>query len=124
MVRALSWSDLVETVDTVEVGAVVVLHCRNPKEKLWGVLIGLDAVGATVRGLDVNSVEDWLRQETSGAEVLLTPSTVMVPMHRVDRIYLDESSGPVVSFGERYRTACGGDVREALLATSHQRDVQ
>ena len=94
---------------------MVVVDCMNPREKLWGLLLRLDAVGAVVRGLDLSSVEDWLRQEKAGDPPLIGPSTVFVPSHRLRRIYLDASSEGVASYADRYASACGRDVREALL---------
>jgi hypothetical protein len=102
----------------IDAGALVVVHCANPKEKLWGMLLRLDAVGLQLRGLDLNSVEDWLRQELSGGDTLIAPSTLFLPTARLERVYLDQSAGPVQSFGDRYRSACGRDVREALAGTS------
>ena len=101
-------------VNGVEVGSLVILHCGNPREKMWGILQRLDAVGAVVRGLDLDSVEDWLRQERAGGERLIGPSTFFIPMARVVRIDLDESSTGVQSYADRYHAACGGDVRDAL----------
>ncbi len=99
----------------VEEGALVVVHCLQPKEKLWGVVLRLDRLGVVVRGLDLNTVEDWLRQTISGGEPLIGPSTVFVPMHRVERIFLDESTGAAAGIGDRFRSATGGDVVEILL---------
>ena len=99
----------------LECGNVVTVHCKDPKEKFWGLLVRLDAVGVGVRGLDLGAVEDWIRQEAGGKERLLTPSTFFLPMHRVHRIDLDEASGPVPAIADRYREATGFDVREALL---------
>ena len=100
--------------NAIEAGAVVIVHCMNPKEKLWGVLLRLDPVGATVRGMDVGSVEDWMRQESTDADRLLAPSTFLVPSHRLVRIDLDESSGAVPGFADRFRAMCGRPVEEAL----------
>ena len=99
----------------VETGALVVVHCLQPKEKLWGVVLRLDELGVVVRGLDLNTVEDWLRQTISGDEPLIGPSTVFVPMHRVERIFLDESSGAATGIGDRFLQATGSDVSEILL---------
>ena len=100
----------------IDEGAVVVVSCGSPREKLWGVLLRLDSVGVVIRGLDINSVEDWLRQELAGDDSLIGPSTVFIPSHRVERIFLDESSGGAQSFKDRYREACGKDVRDILVA--------
>ena len=100
--------------DAIAPGELVILHCCNPREKVWGLLMRLDGFGVVVRGLDLNSVEDWLRQEVSGSTALIAPSTQFIPVHRVERIFLDESSAAVPGYGDRYRTACGRDPREAL----------
>ena len=100
--------------NSMEVGAVVIVHCRDPKEKFWGLLQRLDGVGVALRGLDLGGVEDWLRQEAAGGERLLTPSTLFIPLHRVQRIDLDEAVGPVAGFAERFRDVTGADVREVL----------
>ena len=97
-----------------DVGNIVIVHCRDPKEKFWGLLQRLDAVGISLRGLDLGGVEDWLRQEAAGGDRLLTPSTLFLPMHRVQRIDLDEAVGPVKAFAQRYRDTTGGDVRKVL----------
>jgi len=99
----------------IEVGELVVLHCTNPREKLWGVLNRLDTVGVGLRGLDLDSVEDWLRQERSGGEKPIGPTSFFLPMHRVLRIDLDETTPAVESYGDRYAQACGKDVREVLV---------
>ena len=99
---------------------LVILHCLAPREKLWGVLIRLDAVGVVMRALDLNSVEDWMAQERLGKESMIAPTTLFVPSHRVERIYLDEGNGPVESLGERYRSTCGGDPVVALMGPAAQ----
>jgi len=99
---------------SLDVGDIVIVHCRDPREKFWGLLQRLDTVGIALRGLDLGGVEDWLRQEAAGTERFLTPSTLFIPMRRVQRIDLDEPVGPVKAFAQRYRDAHGGDVRAVL----------
>jgi hypothetical protein len=100
--------------DAIGPNSLVIVHCTNPREKMWGVLLKLDGSGAVVRGMDLNTVEDWLHQERTGEPPLIGPSTFFVPVHRVVRIDLDESGGVVESYGDRYEAACGRDVRVAL----------
>lgn len=102
----------------IEKGSLVVLCCLKPKEQTWGLVIRLDACGVVIRGLDLDSVEDWLCQEKAGEASQINPSTVFVPMHRVQRIYRDESTDVFASFGDRFATMCGSDVRDALLRGS------
>jgi hypothetical protein len=101
--------------EAIDAGALVIVHCREPKEKMWGVLLRLDAIGLTVRGLDLASVDDWLRQERAGDEALIGPSTVFIPTHRIVRVDLEETGAAVESFAERFAEACGRDAREALM---------
>jgi len=101
--------------EAIDAGALSIVHCREPKEKMWGVLMRLDAIGLTVRGLDLASVDDWLRQERAGDAALIGPSTVFIPTHRIVRVDLDETGAAVASFADRFAEACGRDAREALM---------
>jgi hypothetical protein len=102
----------------IDSGSLVIIHCTNPKEKMWGLLLKLDATGAVVRGMDLDTVEDWLRQEQTGGQALIGPSTFYLPVHRIVRIDLDESNEVIAGFGDRYRARCGRDVRQALTGES------
>ncbi len=104
-------------IHTIEVGSLVVVHCANPREKHWGLLLEIDGLGVVLRGLDLASVEDWLAQERSAADPLICPSTFFVPTHRLQRIDLDESGPVVTGYADRFRQECGRDVRQALLGT-------
>jgi len=101
--------------EAIDVGTLVIVHCREPREKVWGVLLRLDTIGLTVRGLDLPRSEDWLRQERAGETGLIGPSTFLVPTHRLVRVDLDESSAVVASYAARFAEACGRDAREALM---------
>jgi hypothetical protein len=104
-------------VQGVDNGSLVVLHCANPREKMWGLILRLDELGVVLRGLELASVEDWFRQLKSDEEVFLGPTTFFLPMHRIQRIDLDESGPAVVSFGDRFRTDTGRDIRDELLTS-------
>lgn len=88
----------------------VVAFLREPREKVWGALLAIDAAGVTLRGLDINVVDDFLRQEAQGAERLIGPATVFYPMHRVERLERDETVGPLKSYAERAKTEVGRDL--------------
>ena len=99
-------------------GTTVVVNCVEPKEELWGVLLRLDAVGAVIRGLGLGSVKDWIGQEAHGVEAYVAPSTVFIPLHRIERIYVDESTSSAECYADSFTKATGGDVREALGAAA------
>jgi len=101
--------------DGIGTGSLVIVNCGSPREKMWGSIVQLDLSGVVIRGLEIESVEDWLQQERSAGEGLIGPSTFFIPMHRVVRIDLDESRGVIESFGDRFRAACGRDVRDVLF---------
>ena len=50
-----------------------------------------------------------------GGEPRIGPTTCFLPKNRVQRIDLDESTTVLDSYGDRYRTSCGREVRDALM---------
>jgi hypothetical protein len=99
----------------IEPGSLVLVHLSSPPEQFWGVLEDLSPAGVTFRGLNVGSFDDFLAQAATGDEVLLGFSTIFVPMFRVERIYLDEQVGMVLSYRQRFEGRVGRSI-EAYLA--------
>ena len=98
----------------MNVGELVTVHLAAPREKFWGVLLALSPGGVTVRGVPLESFEDWLRQAARSGPALLGAVTVYFPAHRLDRVELDESSGAVEGLGARFRRLTGRDPRAEL----------
>lgn len=105
----------------IEKGDLIIVHCLNPKEKIWGLLLRLDSIGPVIRGLDLASIDDWIRQERDQDEQFIVPSTVLIPMQRVEKIYLDESTGLSQSFGDLYAEKCKRSAQDGLRSSSNQR---
>lgn len=97
----------------MNVGSIVVIHLSQPNEKFWGVLEHLSQEGVTIRGINLNSFEDWMRG-VAREEASLGLSTMFVPLFRVQRIFLDEQTGEVRSFQQRFEREVGESV-EAYL---------
>ena len=95
-------------------GSICIFHLFQPSEKLWGILQRLDATGVTLHGINLSSFEDWTRQMASEDEPALGLATMFVPMHRVERIFLDEPVGAVESYREQFERRVGRSV-EAVL---------
>jgi hypothetical protein len=95
-------------------GTAVILFLREPKDKIWGLLISLGGAGVTLRGLDLRSFEEWLRQEARRDEDSIGPSTVFYPMHRIERMERDESVGMIISFADRFLREVGRTVNEVM----------
>jgi hypothetical protein len=95
-------------------GSVVVVYLREPREQVLGLLESLDGAGVTVRGLGLDSVEDWTALVVRGERGGLAPSLVFYPLLRVEKVMLDESSGTLPSFQERFASRTGRDLAGAL----------
>ena len=86
-------------------GALVLITLNTPREKFWGAVLEISPAGLSVRGVDLNSFEDFARQLRAGDPV--APAAVFFPMHRVERMELDVRSGDIPSLGERFETKTG-----------------
>lgn len=95
-------------------GAIVIVHLINPTEKFWGVLQSLEMTGVTLRGISVESFDDWMAQATRGVDQTLGLSTMFVPLFRVERIFLDEAVGEVASYRQRFSQRVGLPVERYL----------
>jgi len=95
---------------------LVLLSCAAPREKFWGVLLALNPSGATLRGLSLDTFEDWLRERAGAGPASLGPVTLFIPARRIERIELDESVGTVEGLGERFARLVGRDPRAELLS--------
>jgi hypothetical protein len=95
-------------------GAPVILYLREPKEKVWGLLLSILTSGIVVRGLDLMTFDDWLRQEARGEEPAIGLVTLFYPMGRVERMERDESIGPLEGYADRFRREVGRSVRQVL----------
>ena len=42
--------------------SIVIVSLHTPKEKLWGSLASMNSAGVTVRAIDLNSFDDFIRQ--------------------------------------------------------------
>jgi len=86
----------------MEIRSIVILSLHSPKEKLWGELLAISPSGVTLRGIDLNSFDHFIRQinEPDGERTGLP--TLFFPMNRVERIALDEPSGSIPSMSELF----------------------
>ena len=93
--------------------SAVLVNLQNPREKVWGVLLSIQASGITVRGIDLNSFDDWSHSVSRG-ETEMGLSTMFLPIHRVERVNQDETIGRVLSFAEVFEERAGKDVWKHL----------
>ena len=107
------WPELNET-SPLQPNSIILLSLHSPKEKIWGQLVSLHAAGVTVRGIDLNSFDDFIRQvlDPEGERVGLP--TLFFPMQRVERVALDEPHGSIPSLAERFEQKVGRSLRDYL----------
>ena len=91
-------------------GAVVLVTLNTPREKFWGVVLELTPAGLGVRGIDLNSFDDFARLVREGEPV--AAGALFFPMHRVERIELDARNGSIPSLAERFASKSGRDFAE------------
>ena len=86
-------------------GSMVLLTLSAPREKFWGVLLDVSAAGISLRGIDLNSFQDFVHLVRAGEPA--TPAAVFFPMHRVERMEADEHCGDIPSLKERFQEESG-----------------
>ena len=102
-------------------GSAAVLYLNDPKEKIWGLVISVSAAGVVLRGLRLDSFEDWMRQEARREDELLGLVTTFYPLPRIERLEEDRSVGSVVSYSQRFEEAVGCSVQDAVAAREAER---
>ena len=98
----------------MQINSLVILSLVNPKQKIWGLLLALEPAGITLRGIELDSFDDFVRQVVEQDEAAVGMATVFYPMHRVERIAADETSGSIPSLSDRFRQKTGATVYEYL----------
>lgn len=94
--------------------SLVVVNLVNPKEKFFGILRSLSPAGVTLRAINLDSFDDWIRQIAREEETDIDMFTMFVPLFRVERIFLDEPAGAIKSFSQRFEEVVGRSIRDYL----------
>src|SRR5262245_2900510 len=98
----------------IDAADVVVVHLSTRPVQVCGVREDRSPAGVTFRGLNVGAFDDFLAQAAGGEELSLGFSTIFVPMFRVERIYLDEQVGMVLSYQQRFEARVGRSIESFL----------
>lgn len=101
-------------IEGFEPSSLVIVNLVNPKEKFFGILTALSQAGVTLRGINLDAYEDWIRQIAHRDESNLDVTTMFFPLFRVERIYLDEPSGAIKSYAQRFHDVTGMGVHTYL----------
>ena len=98
----------------MEPHSVVVVSLHSPKERLWGELLEVTMAGVTLRGIDLNSFDDFIRQVLDPEGDRMGLPTLFFPMQRVERIALDAPRGSIPSMAERFALKVGQTLGDYL----------
>jgi hypothetical protein len=98
----------------MEPNSIVIVSLHTPKEKIWGELMELQEAGITVRGIDLNSFDDFIRQILDPEGERIGLPTLFFPMQRVERIALDEARGSIPSVADGFERKVGRSLRDYL----------
>ena len=63
----------------MDVNNIVIVSLVSPKEKMWGQLSLLESKGVTVRGIDLDAFDDFIRQVIQQEETAVSLNTVFFP---------------------------------------------
>jgi hypothetical protein len=88
-------------------GQIVVVVLREPRERIWGRLLGLEAAGVALRGIELTPWEEILTLVKHGEADQVALSTRFYPMHRLESLYLDEPSSGVSSMAQDFERRTG-----------------
>src|ERR1700733_8261217 len=98
----------------MELNSIVVVTLHTPREKMWGELVALNTAGITIRGIDLNSFDDFVRQVLHPEGDRVGLPTVFFPMQRIERISLDEPSGSIPSMADVFELKVGRSLKDYL----------
>jgi hypothetical protein len=97
-------------------GSLVIINLVNPKEKFLGILKSVSPAGVTIRAINLDSFEDWMRQVARKDPPDIGFATMFVPLFRVERIFLDEPTASIPSFAEQFYNVVGQRIDEVILS--------
>ena len=98
----------------MEPHSIVILSLHSPKEKIWGELLAIDPSGITIRGIDLNSFDEFVRQVMHPEGERIGLPTLFFPMTRVERVALDEPTGSLPSLAELFEQKVGRSLLDYL----------
>jgi hypothetical protein len=94
--------------------SIVIVSLHSPREKVWGELLSITPAGVTVRGVDLNSFDHFIKQINEPESERMGLPTVFFPITRIERVSLDEPSGAIPSMSDIFARKVGRSLAEYL----------
>ncbi len=98
----------------MQTNKVVIVNLQSPMERFVDLLIEIGTPGVTLRGLDLRSFDDWMNDISTEEESGVRPTTIFFPLHRVEKIMLDEDIGGIPSLANTFLTKTGTSIDDYL----------
>jgi len=98
----------------MKLNSIVIVNLQGPRERFFGRLLDIATAGVTVRGIDLNAFEDWMNHITYREESGVQPTTIFFPLHRIEKIIMDEGIGAIPSLAGTFLTKVGSAVEDHL----------
>jgi hypothetical protein len=92
----------------------VIVNLHSPSERFVGRLIEIGVPGITLRGLELGGLEDWMNDISNQEQTGIRPSTIFFPIHRIEKILLDEDLGDVPSIANAFLKRVGNSIDQYL----------
>ena len=99
-------------VPVVEPGSIIVVDLENPREKHLGALLELSPAGLWIKGINLDSFDQWLREVVENSSQTVAAATSFFPMLRIGRITLDQSTGGIPSYEEIVLQRLGSEIKD------------
>ena len=90
-----------DSVRSFHPGVLILATLQSPREKFYGALLGLSSFGIAFCGIPLESIDDFIAQLRDGEPV--RPAVLFFPMHRIERLEIDQPSGELPSLSERFQ---------------------
>ena len=98
----------------MQLNSIIIVSLHTPREKVWGELLDVSTAGITMRGIDLNSFDDFIRQVLHPEGDRVGLPTVFFPMQRIERIALDEPTGSIPSMADLFERRVGRSLKDYL----------
>ena len=98
----------------MQLNSIVIVSLHTPREKVWGELLDVSTAGITMRGIDLNSFDDFIRQVLHPEGDPVGLPTVFFPMQRIERMALDEPTGSIPSMADLFERRVGRSLKDYL----------
>ncbi|MBV8890397.1 MAG: hypothetical protein JO266_00185 [Acidobacteria bacterium] len=101
-------------------GTMVLATLREPREKVWGALLALNAAGLTLEGIELSSFDDATARVLEGEP--LPAAVLFFPMWRVERVAMDLPEGSLPSLSDRFHSRTRREPSEFLAKVANYKD--